>query len=61
MVSGGGQGDWGYPPRRPFVLLALYFMVGVLQLTLTAWRPPLPDTRIGFNLALAAVALGRCC
>lgn len=51
------DGDWGYPPRRPFVLLGVYFVVGTLQLLLTVWRPPLPGTPVRLNLLLATIAI----
>jgi GGDEF domain-containing protein len=37
---------WGYPPSRPFVLLAVYFGISVLQLAAVAARPPFPDTPV---------------
>lgn len=59
MNVGGGQvdgrGEWGYPPRRPFLLLAVYFLIGAAQLALTVVRPPLPDTPTTLNLVLAVI------
>lgn len=52
----GSRGTWGYPPRRPYNLLAWYFTVGCLQLVLTVVRQPLPDTNIQLNLWLAIVS-----
>lgn len=61
MWSGGEQaaddGQWGFPPRRPFILLTTYFLIGAAQLSLTVLRPPLADTNIRLNGALAIVSL----
>lgn len=57
--------SWGYSPGRPFLLLAIYFTVGTLQIALVAARPPLPGTRVealwpiagaGLTLLLATLA-----
>ena len=37
---------WGYPSSRPFLLLAVYFGISVLQLAAVAGRPPFPDTPV---------------
>ena len=50
------KSNWGYPPSRPFVLLAFYFAISVLQLATVAARPPLPETRTGELWTLAAIS-----
>lgn len=49
------QAEWGYPPRRPFILIGGYFLVATLQLILSVWRPPLPDTPVTLYLVLAGI------
>jgi diguanylate cyclase (GGDEF)-like protein len=49
------RSTWGYPARRPFHLLAGYFVVGCLQLVMTVVRPPLPDTNVRLNVVLAGI------
>lgn len=48
--------DWGYPASRPFVLLAIYFAICVLQLVAVAARPPFPDTPVRELWVLAVVS-----
>lgn len=61
MLRGGesvaDEGQWGYPPRRPFILLTTYFLIGAAQLGLTVLHPPLPDTNVRLNGVLAIVSL----
>ena len=49
---------WGYPPSRPFLLLAVYYAISVLQLASVAARPPFPDTRVEALWLLAAASAG---
>jgi diguanylate cyclase (GGDEF)-like protein len=48
---------WGYPSSRPFLLLAVYFGISVLQLAAVAGRPPFPDTPVTTLWALTGVSL----
>lgn len=47
----------GYSPRRPFLLLAVYFTVATLQVALVAARPPLPGTRVEALWLIAGAGL----
>jgi diguanylate cyclase (GGDEF)-like protein len=53
------EGQWGYPPHRPFILLAIYFVIGTAQLALTVLDPPLPDTNVALNAVLAVVSMSQ--
>ncbi len=48
---------WGYPPSRPFILLLTYFVIGTLQLSTVAIRPPLPGTNTVAIWGLAAASV----
>jgi diguanylate cyclase (GGDEF)-like protein len=57
VEEGRRPSPWGYPSSRPFLLLAVYFGISVLQLAAVAGRPPFPDTPVTALWALTGVSL----